>query len=555
MNTREHTPKPLLVGIILDVSNSMRRNWRNEEGEELPRIEVIRDVLNKHIRRLAILRGSQETRRSIDVFCLGMGFRKTDVLCEVRLENEHEATARDKPQTVFRVDVVCDLLALADHVPSRTALNQLRNELNKKWNDYAQKSLNREYIDDDIYEQLRSYIEASLHDSAHRNLRRSIDYRAYVKLKGSKIGHTNQLARNVQQTLDRRIKQREKGIETLSYQRSVQFLDDISKSARRIFDEKRSEYEKYIERMLLEFVNKETATVLDLMTVGYGHTVVLNYFNETKALDLATTVYRYLYDDVTRSMARVWMQNRSTLTITQRHLRAKIDFRAVRELTEKCVQKYGWSVLSPFVRKVVFDMFERSFESKAKEKINDWIGFSSRREVTRPLSQVVNILPETFAESVYSERYMFGSTPIRDAIHLATARMLDRRNRNRAKILVIVSDGEFEHGLPSCYTDLLKQSGVSIISCCVVNRNLVSSLVARISPNWPVGAQLLFDAASIANADDVLVQRLKQQNIELPENNKLFIQLNHSETLGAILEALMEIQDSGLPPGPVLRKH
>ena len=41
---------PVLIGVLIDVSNSMQRSWRNTDGKQLPRIEVVRDVLNKRIR-------------------------------------------------------------------------------------------------------------------------------------------------------------------------------------------------------------------------------------------------------------------------------------------------------------------------------------------------------------------------------------------------------------------------------------------------------------------------------------------------------------------------
>ena len=63
----------VLVGVIIDVSSSMRRNWRNKHGKKLPRIEAIRDTLNNWIKE------EQQTRQTqaedIKMFCLGMGFK------------------------------------------------------------------------------------------------------------------------------------------------------------------------------------------------------------------------------------------------------------------------------------------------------------------------------------------------------------------------------------------------------------------------------------------------------------------------------------------------
>src|ERR1700730_16184318 len=78
------------VGIIVDVSSSMRRNWRNmANAKRLPRIEVIRDALNKWLREEQL--SKQTEADNIKMFCLVMGFRApmhwTDVDCSD--EQEH----------------------------------------------------------------------------------------------------------------------------------------------------------------------------------------------------------------------------------------------------------------------------------------------------------------------------------------------------------------------------------------------------------------------------------------------------------------------------------
>ncbi len=56
--------KPLLVGLIVDVSSSMQRNWKNSDGKKLPKIEIIRDALNKQVKK--VVSSSLKKRRSIN---------------------------------------------------------------------------------------------------------------------------------------------------------------------------------------------------------------------------------------------------------------------------------------------------------------------------------------------------------------------------------------------------------------------------------------------------------------------------------------------------------
>lgn len=66
--------RPILLGIIVDVSNSMKRNWKNRDGREMPRIEVVKDALNTQFKKATLF--GPKSRRPIDVFCLGMGFKR-----------------------------------------------------------------------------------------------------------------------------------------------------------------------------------------------------------------------------------------------------------------------------------------------------------------------------------------------------------------------------------------------------------------------------------------------------------------------------------------------
>src|SRR5690348_11651175 len=61
----------VLLGVLIDVSNSMRKSWPNKDGKQLPRIEVIRDVLNRRIQEEQRRSQTQKSKlENIDVFCL-----------------------------------------------------------------------------------------------------------------------------------------------------------------------------------------------------------------------------------------------------------------------------------------------------------------------------------------------------------------------------------------------------------------------------------------------------------------------------------------------------
>jgi hypothetical protein len=106
-------------------------------------------------------------------------------------------------------------------------------------------------------------------------------------------------------------------------------------------------------------------------------------------------------------------------------------------------------------------------------------------------------------------------------------------------MLLIISDGEYESNSPIYLADMLKSTGVTIVCCYISNRNVVSELMSKFSSRWPKGAQTLFQMASTSEDDPDIAAQLSQSGIAMPDNAKLFIQVNHSDILGKLVDALM----------------
>src|SRR4029078_4935240 len=122
----------------------------------------------------------------------------------------------------------------------------------------------------------------------------------------------------------------------------------------------------------------------------------------------------------------------------------------------QCIQKQGWSMLRPFGERTVTDLVVKSFEAQAKEMLPRWLRIAERRQVTRPLREIINLLPDTSEETIYTNQYMFGSTPIDEALERSPHRFLDRTNLSKQKVLLIISDGEFDTKEPIILSDMLK---------------------------------------------------------------------------------------------------
>jgi len=519
----------------------MRLNWRNQDGEEMPRIEVIRDVINKQITKFSMMYGKSCKKRSIDIFCVGMGFKKKEVLISIDLRNGREENIPEEMRNSIRVDLVCDLLTLAEIIPNKSRMDKIKKELNRKWNSYAENVIARATIEEDIYEKLRYYIETSLKQSSRLRLRRSLPQKLYTKLNGIKLTSRLKSLKWLRYKLESYIEYWERKIDETSRKESIRYLESVMRKSRSTFEVNRDVYSKYIQDKLQEFVDEQSKIILTLLTIGYDDRVIFSYFDETKAKLLAKEIYEHLYKEVKNSILLAWSKSKAILAVSEKDLKAKIDYGTVQQLTEKCIQKYGWSILNPLIEHVVFDMFEKSFERQAKEQVGEWIDFATKRETVRSIRQITNVLPDTFEKYIYSEDFMFGSTPVESAIHLCTSRLLDKSYKNRDKVLVIISDGDFKilSQKIDIYTDLLKDSGVIIISLYVTNKDIMTSLVRSAPKKWPDGAKLLLNAASKVESDSFIAKSIKQAGYELPDGVKLFYQINQSQTLSEILEGIL----------------
>lgn len=168
---RRKRPRPLLVGIIIDASSSMSRNWKNTRGKSLPKIEVIRDAFNEQFTKISLLhKSNSEDVPIVNVFCLGMGFILPQTFVSVRTEGGMEEIIKEGKPTITRSDIICDLIALSEIIPTRALLERVRLNLNERWERYSSSILDQASIKDDVFFSLQSYIRDTLRLTATSRL-------------------------------------------------------------------------------------------------------------------------------------------------------------------------------------------------------------------------------------------------------------------------------------------------------------------------------------------------------------------------------------------------
>lgn len=332
---------------------------------------------------------------------------------------------------------------------------------------------------------------------------------------------------------------REKRIRLTSFKESDSYLENIKDVSKRIADISVGEYEKYIRSTLDDFVSGQSDQVLELLTLGHFPKKVFDTFNEDRVFSLAKNIYEHLEQDVRPKIQLTWLSNRTRLNVVTKLIGGKIDNTRVKKMTKEVIQKIVWEKLRRFIRIVVDDLFKDAFRKSAKARFYEWLDLASSREVTRSIKDIVNVLPDALEQEIYSDKFMFGTTPIRNAIKKASLRLMDVNFSQHKKILITISDGEFSDDFLPEAASLLKDSGVTIISLHISNKNIVSQLVERAERNWSEGAKIMFEMSSISTQGDGVSQALGKLDYKMEYGKRLFIQVNHSQAIEDILDTLL----------------
>lgn len=524
-------PSPVLIGVLVDVSNSMRRNWRKKGGKKLPRIEVIKDALNKCIKEEQRLQQSQEAIfDDVEIFCLGMGFKAPVHVQGVDLsfEQEHSLGAEAKQST--HVDLICDLLALSEILPSKEKLAEFKEKLNQRWVQYTHEILEKSVITENVYADLIEYVQASLYQSAMKRLHQSLFYQLHHRFS------------RLFSFLSGNIKDREEKIVTLSKIAAAEYVEDVFKKTRRDFNDNQRKYMSIVQQNLNDYVQLYIYLALRALTLGFEVTELVNDLDIVRITTLAKQIYAALDDEVRKHIRFALSYHQQKLFVQGRRIAASFDKKELRRLTERFIQKTGWDILKPLIENTVYTMFSEQFKIQAQNSFPYWVQLASTREIVRPLSQLSNILPEVIEDHVYSEEVMFGTTPFGNALDRAAIRFIDKSRKDRRKVFIIISDGEFENvSSVMVSVDLLKRRGVIIVSCLVASRNIFSGLAKRSRESWPAGARLMVEIASeVSDLEDMKLRWQSEHSFPTLIDKKLCFQVNHSYLLDDVIAYIFD---------------
>lgn len=471
------TKNKLLLGIIVDVSGSMQKSWYNRITSKKSRIELIKSSLNREFNQ--IRNSHKETDLELHLFCVGMGFKDS-------------------------VGSICDLLALSEIVPSQEKLTKLKAAIQEFWNEKAEEFISEIDTNDSAIQELETIL---INDLSKSKLSDDSFYWRLMRF----------LFRNLSPS---KFEDRAKYL-------SSKLINDVIGAAKKVFEDNKSKYENLINDKLKAFAYEQIQLILHRNALGFKLEIILENFDKGKMLELADSIYTQIKRDISKQIRTVWINNRLTIFAQKVKVFSDVEMNVLKDLTEQAIRNIGWKSLQPFVESEAIKIFSEQFQRASKENLQNWLLIASKREVIRELRDIHSVLPESSTESIYSKEFMFGKTPMLDAMNIASVRLLERRFENYKKGLIVISDG----GWSKAYTIdrvalLLKNQSVTIATGYVGKKPYLSSEKNGLRNIVSMSS----DLNSVAESDlGKQVSFLKQ---------KLSVHLNHPENLSGLIRYL-----------------
>lgn len=516
----------LLLGIIIDVSFSMKKNWGNNLEIKQTKIEAVKNALNEEIQKLYILKGEKDgfDRK---LFCLGIGFKLPLNLMSVDLSDGEEKQNNDNETKL--IGIICDVLALSDLIPSQQKLQIIRDAIRLFWDKKASELLNGINIDESYHLVLENFIREGLAKSFRVSIHNYFEGSSEIIKKT--IGEFFKL---IGIPISEIVLVKRASILSRVYS------NEVKKKADEIFNTYKEKYKQFIKSEIENFAYLEIHKILERNTLGFSIDTILDNFDKQVLENLSESIITEIKGDIENEFKEIWKNYRLEFWTQKFKFLSRLNMIGVRAETENTIKNIGWFNLKPFIEEFVFDIFHQKFEEVSKNMLHSWINISTKREVVKSINDLENIFPNTNEKDIYSDEYMFGGTPMLDAVNLAAIRFNDKAFIDYRKFLLIVTDGEYKNSYHVERTiDLVKQSGVTIVCGYISNSLSIRGFKKEVRDKSKKGAQNLMNIASTFDDCPELVELIEKGEITTKKKNKLCIQVNQPEKLNKVLNRII----------------
>lgn len=521
----------ILIGVIIDVSASMKENWHNPSKKNLPKIEVLTQLVNDYFKKLSLFENNQE----IDVFCLGLGL-------SIKIKNTIYEAGKDIEERInerYRVvsyeGHVIDFITLGKSLPKKFIIEDLQKELSKLWNIYADELMKDISVDAEAENNLYNLLIEDIYHLTKTRFR----YKFNLRINNSKEGYLKKILVTLIKAT------RFSLTENILREKAEKIINNLiiktKETSTKIFTENNTKYKSIIEEKIKSFAQKELKLILERQALGFDNKAIIQKFDKQKMRLLQGDIYSSIKKDFKSNFDTTWILVNTLLRNDRFWLKfTLLPKKGLKEAIENLIHYLGWKDLKTHVEQVIKNLFEVTFRQELSELLSTWVYKSIYFHQTEKLNSISNLLPNgDNSFDMNFNKIMFGSsTPIDRAINFASSHFNNEQYKNHKKYLLIFSDGDFEESKEYIeVTDMLKNEGVIIGGLLLSQKNIVRKIGDIVGKG---GKHKNFTKICSQVKDiEKLNNHFKSKHINISDQNRLIFQVNSSENFEPILDFIL----------------
>ena len=545
-----------LLGVVVDLSGSMQKNLKNDQGGQYSRIESLSRSFQRAIDKIMKLfeNTSADTPERLRIFVYGFGF------CV--------------PQ-----QPLCDILASLKLLKKKiNRYKTLQSELKQMWLCEVERILEEGRLKEDAKEQLRICIEQELRDKAleAEQKRSAATFQRWCESVCLRLDKTQSrlnalLARSrylrvilipivfcllwllrgptlamsrINKYFETWVQKKLTEYRENARKYSILLSEKVVNETKEAVDTHQQQIAEIITSSIREFIDYQCHEIIRMYNKG----ILKKERKEVLKWEALKTIYEELtleIGDIIRPQANVaWTTNLFKYRQAAKILKVKPNWELLRDRTVQCAYQAVWNMTEPYMRQVAEDFAKQRFVKAILATTVQSAKDSSTILSVHELSAFLQQFQE--AKLTIEELPIFGPSVMGQAL----AQVLQRlkrdistpKNKGLRPVVLIISDGEVIDGVnPLPVVEALKELGVTIVCCFFANKNIRRPWVLRKRPwwFWPTDAKLMFSMASSVDEWPELSERLRESRFVVKRNAKFFVQINHSDYLESFINALL----------------
>ena len=562
-NNLSEAEKGILLGIVLDLSDSMRTSIQNSHHDQISRIESLSQAFRGAIEDgNMLLQGMvEEQAQALRMFIYGFGF-----------QSERPALPTSQIGDVF--SMLTNLETKAEHY------KLLQPALEEVWEEEVKQMLKREQVQGNAKGELRDFVSQELREQAiqaeqQRSLAKFQHWCASVCLRIDR--YSSQLRTQAAQYekvvfivvpliigfqwilrcpmllmafankvfeawLQRKLTKMRKNADQ-SATRQAEKVVALSQKALAGYH---SQIFKVLHQALLDVFDEEAFKIIHFYDGEGTVDVVARHFDKTKSERVYQAVLAQIYAIMSPHADKSWERSVFVLKNAAKILKIQPHWDILKAKTLVCARQVVWEILEPEINNLVKTLTKERFTRAVLITIAQ---AERKNETTLSLTEIKDLLKMKSSLPIsLKELPIFRSSPIGMTLTWTFNRLWREarlpQNKGLRPVIILISDGQptdtDEIDLP-VLADKIKQLGIPIICCFITNKNIACPWVLRNNPGlfWSEAARLMFTIASSVDEYPQLAAQLKESRFVMQKQAKLFIQPNHSDYIRNFVKALL----------------